>query len=107
MVNSMFQFNCVGPTDVRILLQALPEYGSAGTDSLACKVLNITAGYILSLLSHILNSCLLCGILNCGRRKKIMPLLKCNELPCSGPTPTYFSCTLHGYGKDYSCSSLL
>lgn len=46
MVNSMFQFNCVGPTDVKILLQALPEYGSAGTDSLACKVLNITTTFI-------------------------------------------------------------
>lgn len=87
MVKScVFQFNCVEAGDVKILLRTLLEYGSAGTDNLDSKVLNIAADLISGPFSHILNRCLLCGEYpRLWKEEKIIQLLKDNKLPFSGP----------------------
>lgn len=82
----IFQFNGVEARDVNILLKSLSEYGSAGTDDLDSKVLNIAADYISGPVSHILNRCLVCGVYpGLWKEGKIIPLLKDNKLPFSGP----------------------
>lgn len=84
--NCMFPFKCVEDRDVKILLKSLPEYGSAGTDNLDNKVLSIAADYISGPISHIVNTCLLCGVYpRLWKEGKIIPLLKDNKLPFSGP----------------------
>ena len=56
-----FKFQCISTEQVRRLLESLPAYGSAGTDNLDSKIMNLAANHVSEPICHILNRCLLTG----------------------------------------------
>ena len=78
-------FKCVKESLVRKLLKALPDHGSAGTDTLDSKVLSLAADYISGPVCHILNKCLEQGVYpSTWKEAKIIPLPKDSKSPLSG-----------------------